>query len=161
MRIKPIIQCPPLTKDSAAGRPSEFGRPLVCRSRARLPTGSNHVTSWSHHSILTGCVNLTPLYCVAPTVCRRFFTVRLTFLQLFDTSQTSVNLKPYCGAVELSGGVSGDNCTVVQTVKDNVNISDDYWIDVPLDTEDKTIIEKRNQIESSFAIWQAVVHGRS
>ena len=67
------------------------------------------------------------------------------------TSQTSVNLKPDCGAVELSGGVSGDNCTVVQTVKDNVNISDDYWIDVPLDTEDKTIIEKRNQIESSFA----------
>ncbi len=67
------------------------------------------------------------------------------------TSQTAVDLKPNCGAVELSGGVSGDNCTVVQTVKDNVKLSDDYWIDVPLDTDDKTVIDNRNMIESSFA----------
>lgn len=67
------------------------------------------------------------------------------------TSQTTVDLKPNCGAVELSGGVSGDNCTVVQTVKDNVKISDDYWIDVPLDTDDKAVIDNRNRVESSFA----------
>lgn len=79
-------------------------------------------------------------------------------------TQTSVNLNSDCTSVELvpvaqvetgqvveSGGVIGDDCTVIQTVDKNVKISDDYWIDVPLDTEDEMVIDNRNQIESSFA----------
>lgn len=80
------------------------------------------------------------------------------------TTQTSVSLTPDCSSVELvpvaqvgtgqvveSGGVSGDDCTVIKTVDNNVKISDDYWIDVPLNTDDKTTVDNRNRIESSFA----------
>ncbi len=67
------------------------------------------------------------------------------------STQTTVSLEPSCNAVEVRGGVSGDSGTIVQPVKDNVKISDDYWVDVPLDTDDQKAVDSRNQVESAFA----------
>ena len=52
-----------------------------------------------------------------------------------------------CRAIE----IGGDGCTVVKNVKENVTIADDYWIDVPLDTDEITLTRARQMAEDAFA----------
>ena len=40
---------------------------------------------------------------------------------------------------------------LTEKMTDNVKIVDDYWVDVPLDTDDEALIDSKNLIESSFA----------
>lgn len=58
-----------------------------------------------------------------------------------------VSIDDKCRSVE----INEDGCTVVKNVTDNVKITDDYWVDVPLNSEDKALIDNRNMLESSFA----------
>lgn len=72
-------------------------------------------------------------------------------------------------AIDMTSGISGSGATVaidsgcrsaqvvedggviIKNMTDNVKITDDYWVDVPLDSEDKALIDNRNMLESSFA----------
>lgn len=40
---------------------------------------------------------------------------------------------------------------VTENMPDNVKIVEDYWVDVPLDTDDKLLVDGKNMLESSFA----------
>lgn len=40
---------------------------------------------------------------------------------------------------------------VTENMPDNVKIVEDYWVDVPLDTDDKVLVDAKNMLESSFS----------
>ena len=40
---------------------------------------------------------------------------------------------------------------ITEKLPDNVNIVEDFWVDIPLDTEEELMVENKEMIESSFA----------
>ncbi len=47
--------------------------------------------------------------------------------------------------------ITEDGGIVVENVTENAKVSDDFWVDIPLDVEDKALVENRETLESSFA----------
>ncbi len=64
-----------------------------------------------------------------------------------DNRTAGLKIDERCRAIE----ISDENCTVVKNTGDNVTIADDYWIDVPANTNDKLILDSRRMAENSFA----------
>ena len=72
-------------------------------------------------------------------------------------------------AIEMTSGVAGTGAVVaidskcktaridekggvvIQNVSDNVKITDDYWVEIPLETENKALVDSKQLVESSFA----------
>ncbi len=59
-------------------------------------------------------------------------------------SVVAVDSKCKAARIDEDGGV------VIQNVSDNVKMTDDYWVDVPLETKDKALVDSKQLIESSF-----------
>lgn len=86
---------------------------------------------------------------------------------------SGINTSGNMTLIEESFGIDGtgsviainDSCSVVavdeqsrtivtnitENMNDNVKIVEDYWVDVPLDTDDQALVDGKNMLESSFA----------
>ncbi len=65
----------------------------------------------------------------------------------FAGSGATVAIDQGCRKAE----VFEDGGVIVKNMTDNVKITDDYWVDVPLDGNEKTLADSREMLESSFA----------
>ena len=72
-------------------------------------------------------------------------TIEMTSAVAGSGSVVSIDSKCKTARIDEDGGV------VIQNVSDNVKMTDDYWVDVPLETEDKALVDSKQLIESSFA----------